>query len=35
VKALVDKRVRVHGTPERGPRGTVRLLWVDEVEVLD
>ncbi len=35
VKQLVDKRVRVKGMPERGARGTVRLLWVDEVELLD
>jgi hypothetical protein len=35
VKGLVDKRVRVKGTPEYGARQTVRLLWVDEVEVLD
>jgi hypothetical protein len=35
VKRLVDKRVRVKGTPEYGTRKTVRLLWVDEVELLD
>jgi hypothetical protein len=35
VKALVDRRVRVTGTPERGAKGTVRLLWVDEVEALE
>jgi hypothetical protein len=35
VKQIVDKRVRVRGIPEFGPRHTVRLLWVDEVEVLD
>jgi len=34
VKQLVDRRVRAAGTPEYGPRGTVRLLWVDEVERL-
>jgi hypothetical protein len=34
VKSLVDKRVRVRGTPEYGARKTVRLLWVDEVEPL-
>ena len=35
VKQLVDKRVRVTGIPEYGVRRTVRLLWVDEVELLD
>jgi hypothetical protein len=35
VKQIVDKRVRVKGMPEYDPRGTVRLLWVDEVELLD
>jgi hypothetical protein len=35
VKRLVDRRVRVRGTPEYGARKTVRLLWVDEVEQLD
>jgi hypothetical protein len=35
VKRLVDKRVRVKGTPEYGAGKTVRLLWVDEVELLD
>jgi hypothetical protein len=34
VKSLVDRRVRVAGTAEYGPKGTVRLLWVDEVELL-
>jgi hypothetical protein len=34
VKAIVDKRVRVTGTPEYGARKTVRLLWVAEVESL-
>jgi hypothetical protein len=34
-KALVDKRVRVRGVPEYGARKVVRLLWVDEVELLD
>ncbi len=34
IKQLVDQRVRVAGTPEYGPRGVVRLLWVDEVERL-
>lgn len=35
VKRLVDTRVRVKGTPEYGPKDSVRLLWVDEVEPLD
>jgi hypothetical protein len=35
VKRLMDKRVRVKGTPEYGARNTVRLLWVDEVEALE
>lgn len=35
VKRFVDKRVRVKGVPEYGPRRVVRLLWVDEVELLD
>jgi hypothetical protein len=34
VKSLVDHRVRVTGTAEYGPKGTVRLLWIDEVELL-
>jgi hypothetical protein len=34
VKRLVDKRVRVSGTPEYGAKKTVRLLWIDEVELL-
>jgi hypothetical protein len=34
VKQLVDRRVRVTGKPEFGPKGTVRLLWLDEVERL-
>lgn len=34
VKQLVDRRVRVTGKPEFGPKGTVRLLWLDEVELL-
>jgi hypothetical protein len=34
IKQLVDQRVRVAGTAEYGPRGVVRLLWVDEVERL-
>ena len=34
VKSLVDRRVRVTGKPELGIKGTVRLLWVDEVELL-
>jgi len=34
VKQIVDKRVRVSGVPELGARGTVRLLWVDEIEVV-
>jgi hypothetical protein len=33
-KSLVDRRVRVKGTPEFGRTGVVRLLWVDEVELL-
>ena len=32
IKRLVDQRVRVSGTAEYGPDGTVRLLWIDEVE---
>jgi hypothetical protein len=35
VKRFVDKRVRVKGVPEYGARKVVRLLWVDEVELLD
>jgi hypothetical protein len=35
VKRLVDRRVRVVGAPEFGTNGSVRLLWVDEVEALD
>jgi hypothetical protein len=35
VKRLVDQRVRVTGIPEYGARRTVRLLWVNEVELLD
>jgi hypothetical protein len=35
VKRLVNRRVRVAGAPEFGTNGTVRLLWVDEVEALD
>jgi hypothetical protein len=34
-KRLVDLRVRVKGRPEYGPRDDVRLLWVDELEILD
>jgi hypothetical protein len=34
VKRLVDRRVRVSGAPEFGPNHTVRLLWVNEVELL-
>jgi hypothetical protein len=34
VKPLVDRRVRVTGKPELGAKGIVRLLWVDEVELL-
>lgn len=34
VKALMDRRVRVTGKPEFGVREIVRLLWVDEVELL-
>lgn len=34
-KLLVDLRVRVKGRPEYGPRDDVRLLWVDELEILD
>ena len=33
-KALVDRRVRVTGKPEFGAKGLVRLLWVDEIELL-
>ncbi len=32
-KQLVDRRVRVTGRPEFGPKGNVRLLWVDELEM--
>jgi len=35
VKLLVNRRVRVSGRPEYGVRGTVRLLWIDEVEPVD
>lgn len=35
VQALMMRRVRVSGTPEHGANGTVRLLWVDEVEIVD
>jgi hypothetical protein len=35
VKRLVDLRVRVKGRPEYGPGNDVRLLWVDEVEILE
>jgi hypothetical protein len=35
IKQYVDRRVRVTGTPEYGPQKTVRLLWVDEVELLE
>jgi len=34
VKQLVDCGVCVTGKPEFGPKGTVRLLWLDEVECL-
>ena len=34
-KRLVDLRVRVRGRPEYGPKNDVRLLWVDELEILD
>jgi hypothetical protein len=34
VKQIVDKRVRVSGVAEYGARGTVRLLWVDEIELV-
>lgn len=34
IKGLVDRRVRVTGMAEYGPKNTVRLLWVDEVELL-
>ncbi len=34
-KRLVGLRVRVKGRPEYGPRDDVRLLWVDELEILD
>lgn len=33
-KRLVDLRVRVKGRPEYGPNNDVRLLWVDELEIL-
>ena len=35
IKRLMDRRVRVTGKPEYGARQTVRLLWVDEVELLE
>jgi len=35
VKRLVDLRVRVKGRAEYGPKNDVRLLWVDELEILD
>jgi hypothetical protein len=35
IKRLVDLRVRVKGRPEYGPKNDVRLLWVDELEILD
>jgi hypothetical protein len=36
VRELMNKRVRVAGVPELSPKGrAVRLLWVDEIEVLD
>jgi hypothetical protein len=35
VKRLVDRRVRVSGSPEFGVNGVVRLLWVNEVELLE
>jgi len=34
-KGLVDCRVRVHGPAELNKKGQVRLVWVDELEVLD
>lgn len=36
-KALLDKRVRVTGRPEfgRGDRRAIRMLWVDEIELLE
>lgn len=35
IKRIVNRRVRVVGAPEFGTNGSVRLLWVDEVEALD
>jgi len=35
IKRLVDLRVRVKGRPEYGPGNDVRLLWIDEVEILE
>jgi hypothetical protein len=35
VKALIDRRVRVLGRPELGTKGTIRLLWVDEIELIN
>jgi hypothetical protein len=35
IKRMVDLRVRVKGRPEYGPRNDVRLLWVDELEIVD
>jgi hypothetical protein len=34
-ESLMNKRIRVTGTPEYGTKRIVRLLWVDEIEVLD
>jgi len=35
IKELVDRRVRVTGIAEYGPRNDVRLLWVNVVERVD
>lgn len=36
VRELINKRVRVAGTPESGPgRRSVRLLWIEQLETLD
>lgn len=34
-KQLMDRRVRVRGNAEYGQKGTIRMLWIDEVEVLE
>ena len=34
IREMVDQRVRVAGVAELGRKGQVRLLWVDDVEIL-